>query len=446
GLPARSVDSTERNRPVPPFVMDRPVLYPLASELAESERLGAFADDLEGASARVSEPALPLVLAALHLRLGRPLVALLPEDADARDAAEAATWFLGEERVALLPSRGVSWASGLEPPPHLVGERARALDVLAGGGLVCASAAALAELLPPAEARPQRIDLAAGDEPRIEGLAETLTLAGYERVDRVEDRGQFAVRGGLVDVFPTTGREPLRIELFGDEIEAIRAFSPFTQRALHPVERAAIYPAAERRVDLLEPTLEAVPHDLVPVLDRAPDLVFEPDEVRRVWEEEQRPPVPFGRAALLDPFPRGQRHAVAAWQPAGSPRPSRSSARSYARSSAWSSPSPIAATRSGRPTCCGGCPSSGSTRTARFRKLQASTSRSRRRGAASSGATSASSSSRTRRSSASVRRAPAHASGARCSRSPTFAPATTSFTRTTGSGSCSASRRRRSRG
>ncbi|HZT45754.1 MAG TPA: transcription-repair coupling factor [Gaiellaceae bacterium] len=296
--------------------MDRPVLYPLASELAESERLGAFADDLEGASARVSEPALPLVLAALHLRLGRPLVALLPEDADARDAAEAATWFLGEERVALLPSRGVSWASGLEPPPHLVGERARALDVLAGGGLVCASAAALAELLPPAEARPQRIDLAAGDEPRIEGLAETLTLVGYERVDRVEDRGQFAVRGGLVDVFPTTGREPLRIELFGDEIEAIRAFSPFTQRALHPVERAAIYPAAERRVDLLEPTLEAVPHDLVPVLDRAPDLVFEPDEVRRVWEEEQLPPVPFGRAALLDPFPRGQRHAFEAQRPA----------------------------------------------------------------------------------------------------------------------------------
>lgn len=301
--------------------MDRPTLHPLASELADSESLAAFADDLIGSRARVSEAGLPLLLAALHLRLARALVALLAEDADARDAAEAAAWYLGEERVALLPSRGVRWDSGLEPPPHLVGERARALDVLAEGGLVCASAAALAELLPPPEARPERIDLVAGEEPGIEGLAEQLALAGYERVERVEERGQFAVRGGLVDVFPTTGREPFRIELFGDEIEAIRAFSPFTQRALHPVDRATVYPAAERRIDLTEPTLlddeqTRTPDDLVPVLDRAPDVAFEPDEVQRVWEEEQLDPVPLEGAALLDPFPRGQPSAFEAQRPA----------------------------------------------------------------------------------------------------------------------------------
>src|SRR6266540_3872903 len=126
-MTGREYTRRERNRPVPPFVMDQPTLQPLALELAASERLDAFAESLPGgAEARVSEPALPLVLAALHLRLGRALVCLLPEDADARDAAEAASWFLGDERVALLPSRGVSWASGLEPPPHLVGERARA--------------------------------------------------------------------------------------------------------------------------------------------------------------------------------------------------------------------------------------------------------------------------------------------------------------------------------
>src|SRR5205814_5312195 len=244
------------------------------------ERLAAYADALP-ASARVSEPVLPLVLAGLHEHLGRGLVVLLPEDADARDAADGAAWFLGAERVALLPSRGVHWGSGLEPPPHLVGERARALDVLAHGGLVCASAAALAEPLPPRDARPQPVRVAPGEEPGIDPLAEELALAGYERVERVEERGQFAVRGGIVDVFPTTGREPLRIELFGDEIESVRAFSPFTQRALHPVERATVYPAAERRLDLTEPTLldegeaRQVPDDLVPVLDRAPDLVFE---------------------------------------------------------------------------------------------------------------------------------------------------------------------------
>jgi transcription-repair coupling factor (superfamily II helicase) len=299
----------------------RPVLHPLVEQLLADERLAAYAEALP-APARVSEPALPLLLAALHEQLDRGLVALLPEDADARDAADGARWFLGDERVALLPSRGVRWGSGLEPPPHLVGERARALDVLAAGGLVCASAAALAEPLPPAEARPERIELAAGDSLGLEALAERLALAGYERVDRVQERGQFAVRGGLIDVFPTTGREPLRIELFGDEIEAVRAFSPFTQRALHDVDGAVVYPAAERRADLQEPSLRdddepsPIPDDLVPPLDRAPDLVWEPDDVREAWREEFGEELTLAGAAELEPFPRGQAFSFEAQRPA----------------------------------------------------------------------------------------------------------------------------------
>src|SRR6188508_512685 len=232
--------------------MDRPVLHAFVRELLALERLQAFALALPS-RARVSEPVLPLVLATLHEHLGRGLVCVLPEDADARDAAEAAGWFIGPERVALLPSRGVRWGSGLEPPPHLVGERARALDVLAAGGLVCASATAVAEGTPPAPARADPVRLDVGAEPGFDGLAEALALAGYERVDRTEERGQFAVRGGIVDVFPTTGREPLRIELFGDEIEQVRAFSPFTQRALHTITDARIYPAAERRSESIDP-------------------------------------------------------------------------------------------------------------------------------------------------------------------------------------------------
>src|SRR5262245_2080459 len=159
---------------VPSFVMDRPVLHPLVRELADSERFRAFLEELPDTRARVSEPALPLLVAALHEDLGRPLVVLVPEDTDARDLAEAAGWFLGDDRVALLPSRGVSWSSGLEPPPHLVGERARALDVLAAGGLVSASAAALAEPMPPPEARPEPVRMRPGDDRGIDDLAEHL--------------------------------------------------------------------------------------------------------------------------------------------------------------------------------------------------------------------------------------------------------------------------------
>ncbi len=321
-----------RNATVPAFVVDRPVLHVLAQELADSERLGLYVDEIEathrglaveasdrrGPRARVSEPALPLVLAALHLRLDRGLVVLLPDDADARDAAEAAAWFLGPERVALLPSRGVGWTSGLEPAPHLVGERARALEILAAGGLVAVSATALAEGMPAAGDRPAAISLPVD----AEDLPERLALAGYERVERAEERGQFALRGGIIDVFPTTGLEPLRIELFGDEIESIRAFSPFTQRTLHAVEQAVIYPAGERRGDLVEPTLSegheppAAPVGLVAALSRAPDLVWQPDAVRELWAEKQLTAQPLDGAAELDPFPTGQPFAFEAQRPA----------------------------------------------------------------------------------------------------------------------------------
>ncbi len=314
---------TAAEPPVPPFVMDRPLLNAFVRELVEHEQLIAFAEALP-TRARVSEPALPLLLAALHERLQRQLVVVLPEDADARDAAEAAAWFLGEERVALLPSRGVRWDSGLEPPPHLVGERARALDVLARGGLVCASASALAEGMPPADDRPEPIRIATGDESGLDSLAEDLALAGYARVDRADERGQFAVRGGIIDVFPTTGREPLRVDFFGDEIEAIRAFSPFTQRALHPVDAAVVYPAAERLVDLLEEATlpddeepPRAPDDLVRALARAPDFVWQPAEVREVLAEEfPGTEIPLKGASELDPFPSGQPHSFEAQRPA----------------------------------------------------------------------------------------------------------------------------------
>ncbi|HZG35191.1 MAG TPA: transcription-repair coupling factor, partial [Gaiellaceae bacterium] len=187
-------------------------------------------------------------------------------------------------------------------------------------------AAAAAEGTPPPRARPEPVRLEVGAEPGLGGLAEALALAGYERVERAEERGQFAVRGGLLDVFPTTGREPLRVEFFGDEIEGVRAFSPFTQRALHPVEDAVVHAAAERRADLVEPTLRdddwgepqrpAAPDDLVPVLERVPDFVWQPDEVRRVWSEEGLTPVDLTGASELDPFPQAQPFSFEAQRPA----------------------------------------------------------------------------------------------------------------------------------
>jgi len=290
----------------------------LVQALASSERFRAFADGFP-ADARVSEPALPLVLAALHRELARPLVCLLAEDEEARDVAEAVGWYGDPRRVALLPSRGVRVGSGLEPPAHLVGERARALDVLSFGGLVCVSARALAEGAPPATERPEVVRLSKTDAAALDELVESLALAGYERVERVEERGQIAVRGGLVDVFPSTGREPLRVEFFGDELEQIRAFSPFTQRALHVVEEAVIYPARERANH--DPELAALMEEegdegLVSLLERAPDAVWQVEDVERVWDEEGLVPPSVDGVARLDALPRSQQHVFEAQRPA----------------------------------------------------------------------------------------------------------------------------------
>ncbi len=294
--------------------MDRPPLYSLAELLADNEELAALALALPATSARVSEPALPLVLAALHVRLGRSLVCLVPDDEDARDAAEAAAWYVGNDSVAFLPSRGVAPESGLQPPPHLVGERLRALEVLAGGGLVCMSAAAVTERLPAPVERPESIEIEVGHAVGLDVLTTRLVGAGYERVEQVEERGQVAIRGGILDVFPTTGREPLRIEMFGDLVEGVRAFSPFTQRALREIDRVVVYPATERRLELGEPS-SAPDGDWVPVLAGPADLVWKPTDVVEVWRDELGLDLALD-GAELDPLPQEQPFSFAAQPPA----------------------------------------------------------------------------------------------------------------------------------
>src|SRR6478736_3360899 len=219
--------------------------------LLESDDVASFARIAAAGvpRARVSPPMLPLLVAALwrtrEQLAPRGLVVVVDDDEAAHALAESAAPYLPGAAVAYLPSRGAAYGSGLEPAAHLEGERALALDALAQGGLVAVSADALVERIAPVDRRPAVVELDLGAEPGFDAVVELLAAAGYERVDTVEERGGFSVRGGIVDVFPTTGREPIRAEFFGDEIERLSAFSAFTQRSLHELDRAIVYPAAE---------------------------------------------------------------------------------------------------------------------------------------------------------------------------------------------------------
>jgi transcription-repair coupling factor (superfamily II helicase) len=180
----------------------------------------------------------------------RPTLLVAADDIAARDLARELRAYLAPRRVRYYPSRGTGYASHLAPPPHLVGLRIAALDSLraSGGGeasVVVASAVALAEAVPDASLRPEGFVLHRGEEVDLDDVAGLLVEAGYERSDQVEERGQFAVRGGILDVFPSTEERAARVELFGDEIEQIRWFSTFTQRSLGDADRIELAPAAE---------------------------------------------------------------------------------------------------------------------------------------------------------------------------------------------------------
>jgi transcription-repair coupling factor (superfamily II helicase) len=232
-------------------------LRPLIELAAEDERLHALAARVRDASGGqpveigASATLRPLLLATLleddRGLAGRPALLVSADDRSARDLAADLRAFLARRRVRLYPSRGTGYASHITPPPHLVGLRIDALEALRNeeDAVVVASAAALAEAVPDASLRPAGFAIARGEEIDLGAVARDLAAAGYERVDQVTERGQFAVRGGILDAFPATEERAVRIELFGDEVESMRWFSTFTQRSLGDAERVELAPAAE---------------------------------------------------------------------------------------------------------------------------------------------------------------------------------------------------------
>jgi len=214
---------------------------PTASRLAD-----------EGGSAFVSQSLRPYLIAALADRDVRlPAVVVAGDDRSARDLAADLRAWLKPRPVRFYPSRGVAYESHLTPPPHLVGLRVAALDALletpegSEQPVVVVSAVALSEKVPDPKLRPHGFTLRVGELLDLDEAAGDLVAAGYERVDQVEDRGQFAVRGGLLDVYPATEERAVRVDLFDDEIESLRWFSTFTQRSLGEADVVEIAPAAE---------------------------------------------------------------------------------------------------------------------------------------------------------------------------------------------------------
>ncbi|CAA7613868.1 transcription-repair coupling factor [Magnetospirillum sp. SS-4] len=219
-------------------------------------------------------------LGQLIARPGRSLVAGAPEGRDALLAAELArTSGIGdilfvardEGRMARLaemldffaPDLPILEFPGWDCVPYdrvspNVDVVARRIDTLArlaegpgdGARLILTTVSALSQRVPPRESLAQAMLVAkAGSRIGMEKLVSFLERNGYVRADTVMEPGEYAVRGGIVDLFPPGSSEPMRLDFFGDEIEAVRSFDPMSQRTTGPVKGFACRPVSEVALD-----------------------------------------------------------------------------------------------------------------------------------------------------------------------------------------------------
>ena len=199
-------------------------------QVVRSVREGSHLVDVVGVDLEL----LAWTAVALHRRLDRPCAIVVPTAAEARRVATDLRFFAGE-RVTRLPVVEANPYGQLSPDRNAVMELLAALARLAwddAGAFTVMAADALARRAIPRDTLVEHSYLVATGQPLDrDACLKALAGAGYHSVSTVCDPGTFAIRGGILDVFPPHLDDPMRVELWGDEVESMRAFDPETQRS-----------------------------------------------------------------------------------------------------------------------------------------------------------------------------------------------------------------------
>ncbi|MDP3783462.1 MAG: transcription-repair coupling factor [Sphingopyxis sp.] len=204
--------------------------------------------------ARAADGFLPLLLADLARASDKRLVYVATDDAAMQAIADAAPFFAPDLIVYRFPAWDCLPYDRAGPSMRVSADRLATLSALQAAPkraeLVLTTVAAITQrTLTPFRIRQLATTLAAGQRIDRDALAELLVSNGFSRVDTVADQGEFAVRGGLLDLFPAGEETGLRVDFFGDEIESIRRFDPADQRSLGPAKALQLLPAAETLLD-----------------------------------------------------------------------------------------------------------------------------------------------------------------------------------------------------
>ena len=187
------------------------------------------------------------IAAGLALKTGRPVVVVCADESEGERMARDLTALSGKP-VPMLTPRSFTFHNAATVSRQWEQRRLAMLHGLSTGELTLAVATVeglMQRTMEPEVLECCCVTLEVGKSHDLNDLAETLTAAGYTRCDQVEGPGQFALRGGILDVFSPGMDRPVRAEFFGDEVDAMGVFDPDSQRRTENLDRAVLLPAAE---------------------------------------------------------------------------------------------------------------------------------------------------------------------------------------------------------
>lgn len=165
--------------------------------------------------------------------------------------------FFTTHSVVDFPAWETLPSENIPPSPDIVGERYEVLKQIleASEPLIVLTnlQAALQKLIVPAVFKQLSLSLEPGKSLPFEPLIQQLIAMGYQRKSIASDKGEFAVRGGIIDVFPVSSPDPYRLEFWGDDLESLRIYDPIGQKSVRPVEKAVISPSTELELLLQQP-------------------------------------------------------------------------------------------------------------------------------------------------------------------------------------------------
>jgi len=203
-------------------------------------------------------------IAALLEDTGRPALVLCHDEMAARTMQEMLQSFLSRE-ISILPSRDLTFYEASAVSRGWEQDRLGRLYDLAAGNtpiLVASLQAVTTRTVPPAVLKNAVLTLRTAEACEVDSIADRLTELGYSRCSLVEGPGQFALRGGILDVYSPSAANPVRVEFFGDEVDIMGYFDPVTQRRTEPVDEITLLPVAETIPGLHPRGLDGLAADL----------------------------------------------------------------------------------------------------------------------------------------------------------------------------------------